>query len=440
MKNVQKKTIQQLVNILNACFSAGYFPICFKKAIIKFIPKENKSTLNPLNYRPISLLEVPGKIYERIIQGRLNAFLNDNKIIKDRQHGFRPQKGTSTAITIIHETIANALANKRQVYVVLRDVAKAFDKVWFNGLKYKLTHLQLPTILEKTLCNFLDHRSVKIKIGEETSNEIQIQSGVPQGSVLSPTLYTLYTNDLPPAGPGCLDILYADDVTQIVTTQSKSKNMMKLKVEREIDRINKFEKKWKIRTNQDKFKLIPIAQRKTKSIVVNNREIEHSKEGKVLGLTIQTNGISGHTAKVKNKGNAVIANLRRFVNLTPKLKLTLIKTLLLPIIEYPVIPLCTTSLTQKRKLQIIVNKALRFVNFNEDDRPLTAEDLHLKYNINPLNITLHNKAQKIWETIKMTEPDHYQLLTGRFAYNHTWFPKSSYIIDSDDPQPIYTSH
>ncbi len=190
-----------------------------KKAIIKFIPKDNKSTLNPLNYR----LEVPGKIYERIIQGRINAFLSDNNIIKDRQHGFRPQKGTSTAITIIHETIANALASKNEVYVVLRDVAKAFDKVWFNGLKYKISHLELPSILEKTLCNSLDHRSAKIKIGEETSNEIQIESGVSQGSLLCPTLYTLYTNDLPPAGPGCLDILYADDITQIVKTQSKSK-------------------------------------------------------------------------------------------------------------------------------------------------------------------------------------------------------------------------
>ena len=116
-------------NIFNVSFSAGYFPTSFKKAIIKFIPKDNKNTLNPLNYRPISLLEVPGKIYERVVQGRLNAFLNDNNIIKDRQHGFRPLKGTSTALTIIHETIANSLANKNQVYVVLRDVSKAFDKV-----------------------------------------------------------------------------------------------------------------------------------------------------------------------------------------------------------------------------------------------------------------------------------------------------------------------
>lgn len=112
-----------------------------------------KSPLNPLNYRPISLLEVPGKLYERLILARLNTFLSEHKIIKERQHGFRPSKGTHTAITTTYETIANALAKnktkKKQIYVVLRDVTKAFDNVWHNGLKYKLLQLRLPAILEK---------------------------------------------------------------------------------------------------------------------------------------------------------------------------------------------------------------------------------------------------------------------------------------------------
>ncbi len=154
------------------------------------------------------------------MQGRLNSFLIDN-IINDRQHGFRPQKGPFTAQTVIHETIANALANKNQVYIVLRDVAKAFDKVWINGLKYKLLNLGPPSMLQKLPCNFLDNRSAKINIGKEFSIDINLSRGVPQGSVLSSTLYTLFTNDLRPCGPGCLDILYADDITQVITSPSK---------------------------------------------------------------------------------------------------------------------------------------------------------------------------------------------------------------------------
>ncbi len=98
----------------------------FRESIVKFIPKKDKTPINPINYRPISLLEVPGKIFKKIIQARLNSFLTENNVLKERQHGFRTYKGTHTAITTIYETIANALAENKQVYVVLRDVAKSF--------------------------------------------------------------------------------------------------------------------------------------------------------------------------------------------------------------------------------------------------------------------------------------------------------------------------
>ncbi len=104
---------------------------------------------------------------------------------------------------------------------------------------------------------------------------------------------------------------------------------MKLKVERKIESINRYERKWKIKTSPDKFKIIPIAQFKTNTFVVNGRKLNKSNEAKVLGLKIQSNGIIGHTANNINKVNAVMAKLRRFVNVTPKLKLTLVKSLLL---------------------------------------------------------------------------------------------------------------
>ena len=79
------KSLEQLKNIFNACWSAGFFfPNTYKEAIIKFIPKKDKALTNPINYRSISLLEVPGKIFERIIQARLNTFLSENKILKER--------------------------------------------------------------------------------------------------------------------------------------------------------------------------------------------------------------------------------------------------------------------------------------------------------------------------------------------------------------------
>ncbi len=250
LENCTHKATEQLKNIFNACYSAGCFLETFKRAVIKFNHKKDKFLIKQINYRPISLLEVPGKLYERIIQGRINTFLSENSIINDKQHDFRSYKGTTTAITTAYETIANALAEK-QVYVVLRDVAKAFDKVWHTGLKYKSTRLNLPTLLEKTLRNFLNNRTARISFGKDMSNIINLESGVSQGSVLSPTLFSLHTNDLPPPGPGCLDTLYTDDITQIITSPSKSKAIMTTK-EGETERINKYERKWKIQTSEDK--------------------------------------------------------------------------------------------------------------------------------------------------------------------------------------------
>ncbi len=197
LEKCTEKTLEQLKNIFDACLSAGYFPNVFKEATVKFIPKKDKTPISPINYHPISLLEVPGKSFEKIIQARLNSFLTENNILKERQHGFRTYKGTHTAITTIYETIANALAEKKQVYVVLRDVAKAFDKVWHNGLKHKILRLELPDILEKILCKFLGNRRAKIKFGNEYSRDVHLLSGVPQRSVLPPTFYTLFTNDIP---------------------------------------------------------------------------------------------------------------------------------------------------------------------------------------------------------------------------------------------------
>ena len=437
LENCTEKTLEQLKNIFNACYSAGYFPNCFKEAVIKFIPKKDKAPTNPINYRPISLLEVPGKIFERIIQSRLKTFLTENNILNERQHGFRTYKGTHTAITTTYETIANALAEKKQVYMVLRDVEKAFDKVWHNGLKYKILRLRLPDILEKILCNFLDNRKAKINIGNDFSNNINLLSGVPQGSVLSPTLYTLFTNDLPLPEYGCLDTMYADDVTQIITSPSKSKLMMKVKVEREIERISKFERQWKIKTSEGKFKILPIAQLKTKLINVNGKEIETSKNGKLLGLNISIRGFVSHLTKTINKGNGILAQLNRFRNLTPKMKTTLIKTILIPVITYPSIPLCMASNSQKRKMQTILNKALRFIHCNEQEQ-LNSHDLHIKYNVTPLNIINYQKALNTWETIKMSEIDQYNILTTPNNNSHNWFPKCSKIITMEAPQAIIT--
>ncbi len=98
-----------------------------------------------------------------------------------------------------------------------------------------------------------------------------------------------------------------DDITKVIATPSKSKHMMKIKVEKEIERINKFERKWKVQTSEEKFKIIPIAQRKSKIIIVNGKEIEKSSSSKLLGLSISSTGFVSHISKTINKGNGILS-------------------------------------------------------------------------------------------------------------------------------------
>ena len=111
----------------------------------------------------------------------------------------------------------------------------------------------------------------------------------------------------------------------------------------------------------------------------------------MMGNYLVARGFTGHITRAVNKGREILRQLRRFSNLTPKLKTTLVKTLLIPVLEYPAIPICMAFLSQKRKMQIVLNKAVRFVHCNEDEH-LNTEQLPNKYNIFHQSISIHSKA------------------------------------------------
>ena len=136
--NAPKKIIKQLAEIFTASLATGYFPKAFKQARIIMIPKPNKKTDQIENFRPISLLEIPGKILEKIIEIDLKYHLENEEILNNNQYGFRKGRGTETALAIFHETVAKHLASKGMISIVLRDVKGAFDKVWHKRLKYNI--------------------------------------------------------------------------------------------------------------------------------------------------------------------------------------------------------------------------------------------------------------------------------------------------------------
>ena len=248
-------------------------------------------------------------------------------ILSQHQIGFRKKKGTDTAIAIAYEKIAINQKNRNHCYVICRDVAKDFNRVWIEGLQYKIINQEeLPDLLKKIICSFTNGRTAQIRINATIGPIFQLQSGVPQGSILSPSLFIFFTHDLPlPHSDLNTDVIFADDVTQVVEYRGNDSEELAVQIEREIVRVNEYEKLWKIKTNAAKFKIISVSKTQPYPVSVGDNNMQFTNDVNLLGLTLSRTGFTKH---VNNKINLVkqqMLKLKRFNKLNPKLQVRYIQ-------------------------------------------------------------------------------------------------------------------
>ena len=439
LKHLPLKMKQYLLYIFNMSISAGYFPDKLKHAILIFLPKANTSQHNVKNYRPISLLDTHAKLLDKILNDRLQRHFMDNDIYNSRQHGFRPFRGTHTALATLTETIANKLADGQKMDIVLRDVSKAFDKVWTVGLKYKIIRLNLDPCFTRILNDYLTDRTATIRLNNHLGQPFTLNSGVPQGACLSPTLYNLYTHDCPPPLHNTDYITYADDNTQVIAIRGTAQAIA-TNTQHAIEQINTFENQWKIKTNTTKFKIIPISRRITHDIFIDNTHIPYTPQGKVLGLNLSTNGISNQINIRKNIASANLNKLYRFKHLSCTNKRKLYIALVRSALTYPIIPLHTASKTALLKLQRVQNKATRFITNTTLLDSISSQTLHDLTNLPPINIYLHEAAKNFWDKLEAIEPQLYQQLQPTqqlLIKQHYRFPSSYIASNQPVPDPIY---
>lgn len=193
LKNGTDKLFNLLAKFLNSCLMHNFIPDSILKGVIKPIIKNDKGDLNDLsNYRPVMSSSIFLKILEHFILKRLKLFVN----INDRQHGFRANHSTSSAILILKETISAYLNKNSDLFTSFLDLSKAFDKVNHKILFDKLINLQLPNYLVNIIVYIYENQSACVKHKESFSDSWSIDFGVRQGGILSPLLFSIYINDL----------------------------------------------------------------------------------------------------------------------------------------------------------------------------------------------------------------------------------------------------
>lgn len=442
LSNLPENMKRNLTSIYNTALLMGQYPSKWKTSKIIFIPKGGKSPYFHTNYRPISLLSVPGKILEKLINRRLTHHLKRCNLLHPEQHGFRDGRGTDTALAHFHELITSGRAKNYNINIVLRDVSKAFDKVWIRGLKYKIITSNIPLYIKRVLCNYLSNRNAKIQMNEVLGPQFQLRSGVPQGGCLSPTLYNFYNLNVPKAQYPSTNLLYADDISQVVATRG-DRDMLSRATMWEINKINNYEKLWKIKTNNTKFEIFPIAwgrqPERVQPVVVDGREIPLGNTGKILGLTVSRTGYSQHIKTRISFAKSILIKLKRFTGLTQTNKLKLYNAYVRSVLLYPVVPIHTISRTRMIQMQRVQNKAVRWITGSAMWDGTTNEELHDRVKLNPINIITHAQAGKIWDRMDniLTEDQMARINITEENRERCYLKSSRRLATGPPPDPIY---
>ena len=212
LKHLPETALDTLLHIFNGIWTTGVFPESWRLATIIPIPKPGKDHAEPTNYRPIALTSCLCKTLERMINKRLVWYLESNNLITKSQSGFRAERSTNDNLVRLETFIRDAFIKREHVVAVFFDLEKAYDTTWRYGILKDLHNFGLKGRLPNFIKSFLEDRTIQVRVGSTLSDLYDQEQGVPQGAILSTTLFNVKLNDI----INCLDFktdgsLYVDD-------------------------------------------------------------------------------------------------------------------------------------------------------------------------------------------------------------------------------------
>lgn len=332
LSELQSVISKPLSIIMQKSLDEGILPQAWKDAHVSPIFKKGmKNKTN--NYRPVSLTSVICKILESIIRDHIMLHIQKHDLLTKHQHGFVPGRSCSTQLVACLDIWTAILDRGSNMDAVYLDFSKAFDSVPHHRLCLKLQHYGIQGKVLGWLDNFLRNRRQKVVVNGQESQWENVISGVPQGSVIGPTLFILFINDMPEV-VNCFIQLFADDAKVFSEIVDESQHN---KLQEDLDSLLGWAERWQLVFNAKKCKVMHLGK--------NNKNFEyHMKEEslettsceKDLGVWVDNQlKLSTHAETQAKKANKILGLIRRsFTNLDKQVFCQLYKSLVRSHLEY----------------------------------------------------------------------------------------------------------
>ena len=459
-KHLPPNAMKILLHFFNKIWESGDIPPDFKHAIVIPIYKTDKPINDPSSYRPIALTDHIGKILESIVTDRLNALLEERGIIKNSQSGFRGKRQTLDHISRIVHNAQYCKDRQKITGAVFLDLEKAYDLLWREGCLEELEKNGISGKMYNYILNFLQHRTFQVRVNNTLSETYKQQNGVPQGAVISPTLFNILINsiaDLEKKYPHIILAQYADDLaiyikskyaidkninrngkTKVAKTHPNYKSRLKQNNECAIrklqyptnDLIKQLQDRgFKVNVTKTQCILFGTTQSDKEHITVDGKRVRVSKSVTYLGITIDHRLLfQKHIANLVARGKKALQILRYLTGKKWGLRANVLKMLYL---SY-VLPKMTygeelfsehkrrgspSSGVTARKLDVVQNMALSTITRCCKTSPSLA--LSVITGIPPLEIRRKEKRVNLWARFQHN-PDN----PARDIYYDKWEAKT----------------
>ena len=368
LTNLTESNRKSLLKLLNLSYTTGFVPEQWKSAIVVPILKPGKPANEADSYRPISLTSCLAKLKEKLINNRLKWFLDKSGLIPSCQAGFRSGYTTMDHVVRLESTAVTAMNRGKITSAVFLDLKKAYDVTWITGLLLKASRLGLKGKILRWLKNFLSGRKAQVRIGISTSGFRILVKGLPQGGVLSPTLFIIYMYDFPSPRLFIRLSLFADDI-EFDTTQDSTEEAQFV-LQGYLYDIDGWAVEWRMTFTVSKCVSLTFSRRTREEapvrLTLGDEPIGIAESFKFLGVYFNRRldwktHIDNLARSLTRSGFIIYKLVNMKQSLSVNLLVRLYKALLRSKLDYGAPVLVSALKTHPHRLEVIQNRFLRTI-------------------------------------------------------------------------------